>query len=95
MWRAREENSVGVFLFSFCVPVILGLIIFHAAAGCSRRNRAFAIRKVKAKRSRGTPKITSPTGGVRQAEAGAREIIDFLKDPQKFQRLGGRLPKAA
>ncbi|HUZ92648.1 MAG TPA: ATP-dependent zinc metalloprotease FtsH [Candidatus Paceibacterota bacterium] len=31
--------------------------------------------------------------GIDEAKAEVQEIVDFLKDPQKFQRLGGRIPK--
>src|SRR5207237_1269049 len=31
--------------------------------------------------------------GVDEAKEELREIIDFLKDPQKFQKLGGKIPK--
>ena len=31
--------------------------------------------------------------GVDEAKDDLKEIVDFLRDPQKFQRLGGRIPK--
>src|SRR5438445_3847 len=60
-------------------------------------NRAFAFGKSKAKLLSGdTPKITfADVAGCDEAKQQLEEIIDFLKDPQKFQRLGGRLPKGA
>jgi cell division protease FtsH len=58
-------------------------------------NRAFQFGRSKAKLiSTDTPKVTfSDVAGADEAKEELEEIIDFLKDPQKFARLGGRLPK--
>jgi cell division protease FtsH len=60
-------------------------------------NRAFSFGKSKAKLLSGdTPKITfADVAGADEAKVELQEIIEFLKDPQKFTRLGGRLPKGA
>ncbi|HEX4574659.1 MAG TPA: ATP-dependent zinc metalloprotease FtsH, partial [Gemmatimonadales bacterium] len=97
--RAHEEKqSFGVFLFSF-LPYLLifGLLIFMVRQMQQGGNRAFAFGKSKAKLLAGdTPKVTfADVAGADEAKQELEEIIDFLKDPQKFQRLGGRLPKGA
>ena len=58
-------------------------------------NRAFQFGRSKAKLiSPDTPKVTfSDVAGADEAKDELQEIIEFLKDPAKFSRLGGRLPK--
>jgi cell division protease FtsH len=60
-------------------------------------NKAFSFGKSKAKLLSGdTPKITfADVAGADEAKVELREIIEFLKDPAKFTKLGGRLPKGA
>ena len=60
-------------------------------------SRAFSFGKSKARLLSGdTPKITfEDVAGCDEAKEELQEIIEFLKDPRKFQRLGGRLPKGA
>ena len=42
----------------------------------------------------GAPKTTfNDVAGVEQAQFELQEMVDFLRDPQKFQKLGGRMPK--
>src|SRR5690242_12028428 len=57
--------------------------------------RAFSFGKSKAKLLSGdTPKLTfADVAGADEAKVELQEIIEFLKDPAKFTRLGGRLPK--
>jgi cell division protease FtsH len=83
-------------LLSFLPWVILIAIwiwILRAMQGGG--NRAFQFGRSKAKLiSPDTPKVTfSDVAGADEAKFELQEIIEFLKDPQKFSRLGGRLPK--
>src|SRR6266404_6175587 len=96
---AREPGqSFGLVLVQF-LPYLLifGLVIFMLRQMQQGGNRAFAFGKSKAKLLAGdTPKVTfADVAGCDEAKQELEEIIDFLKDPQKFQRLGGRLPKGA
>src|SRR5712691_8651683 len=77
--------------------VILGLWFFLLRQLQAGGSRAFAFGKSKAKLLAGdTPKITfADVAGADEAKVELQEIIEFLKDPQKFTKLGGRLPKGA
>jgi len=77
--------------------VILGLWFFLLRQLQAGGSRAFAFGKSKAKLLSGdTPKVTfADVAGADEAKVELQEIIEFLKDPQKFTRLGGRLPKGA
>ena len=77
--------------------VILALWFVFLRQMQSGGNRAFSFGKSKAKLLAGdTPKVTfADVAGADEAKVELQEIIEFLKDPQKFTRLGGRLPKGA
>src|SRR4051812_16986260 len=77
--------------------VILGLWFFLLRQLQAGGSRAFAFGKSKAKLLAGdTPKVTfADVAGADEAKQELQEIIEFLRDPQKFTKLGGRLPKGA
>ncbi|MGD2070235.1 MAG: ATP-dependent zinc metalloprotease FtsH [Gemmatimonadota bacterium] len=91
-----EQTGWGSILIGF-LPWVLFIAfwiwIFRTMQGGG--NRAFQFGRSKAKLiSPDTPKVTfSDVAGADEAKEELEEIIDFLKDPQKFARLGGRLPK--
>ncbi len=87
--------SVLVTLLPWLVLIGFWLFMFRQVQAGS--GRAFQFGKSKAKLLTGdTPKLTfADVAGCDEAKVELEEIIEFLKDPQKFTRLGGRLPKGA
>src|SRR5574338_1618337 len=88
--------SFGALLFNF-LPyfLLIGFWIFLFKQMQAGGAKAFSFGKSKAKLLTGdTPKVTfADVAGADEAKVELQEIIEFLKDPQKFTRLGGRLPK--
>ncbi len=96
---ASEPRTGLTFLLVQALPwiVIIGLWFLFIRQLQAGGNRAFSFGKSKAKLLSGdTPKVTfADVAGADEAKVELQEIIEFLKDPQKFTRLGGRLPKGA
>ena len=83
-------------LFSWGPIILLVAIwLFFMRQMQTGGNRALSFGKAKAKLiSEKSVKITfSDVAWIEEAKAEVQEIIDFLKDPQKFQKLGGKIPK--
>ncbi len=75
--------------------LMIGFWIFFMRQMQSGGNKALSFGKSKAKLSSGTQKKVTfkDVAGVDEAKEELQEIIEFLKEPQKFQKLGGRIPK--
>ena len=75
--------------------LLIGIWIFFMRQMQGGGNRAVSFGKSKARmQPSDRKKVTfADVAGVDEAKEELREIIAFLKDPKKFQRLGGRIPK--
>ena len=75
--------------------VMIGFWVFFMRQMQSGGNKALSFGKSKAKLSSSSQKKVTfkDVAGVDEAKEELQEIIEFLKEPQKFQKLGGRIPK--
>ena len=95
--KPEEQNPWYWNLFFSWGPIIFLVVIwvFFMRQMQTGGNKALSFGKAKAKLiSEKSVKITfADVAGIDEAKAEVQEIIDFLKDPQKFQKLGGKIPK--
>jgi len=77
------------------ILLMIGFWIFLMRQMQSGGNKALSFGKSKAKLSSSSQKKVTfkDVAGVDEAKEELQEIIEFLKEPQKFQKLGGRIPK--
>ncbi len=95
--KPEEQNPwYWNFFFSWGPIIFLVVIwIFFMRQMQTGGNKALSFGKAKAKMiSEKSVKVTfADVAGIEEAKGEVQEIIDFLKDPQKFQKLGGKIPK--
>jgi cell division protease FtsH len=88
-------SIVNILINWFPMLLIIAVWIFFIRQMQSGGGKAMGFGKSRAKLlTERTGRITfEDVAGVDEAKDDLKEIVDFLKDPQKFQRLGGRIPK--
>ncbi|MCW5958943.1 MAG: ATP-dependent zinc metalloprotease FtsH [Pyrinomonadaceae bacterium] len=96
----KEEPSSsgwGWLLLINALPFLLliGFLLFTLRQMQAGGNKALSFGKSKAKLLNNQQKRVTfkDVAGVEEAQEELQEIIEFLKDPQKFQKLGGKIPK--
>ena len=95
---AKEPSASpwATLLYSWApILLMIGFWIFLMRQMQSGGNKALSFGKSKAKLSSSSQKKVTfkDVAGVDEAKEELQEIIEFLKEPQKFQKLGGRIPK--
>ncbi len=94
--KAATASPWAVLLSTWApLLLIVGFWVFFMRQMQSGGNKALSFGKSRAKLSTSTQKKVTfkDVAGVEEAKEELQEIIDFLREPQKYQKLGGRIPK--
>ncbi len=84
----------GIFISWFPMLLLVGVWIFFMRQANSGNNKALSFGKSRARLVENNKKVTfADVAGADESKQELEEVVDFLKDPQKFSRLGGRIPK--
>ena len=96
--RQRDEPSILTSLLLSWAPMLLLIgvwVYFMRQMQGGGKGGAFSFGKSKAKMlDEANNSVTfSDVAGCDEAKEEVKELVDFLRDPQKFQKLGGRIPR--
>ena len=99
--RKPEQQSLWVQLLVACFPILIIIAVFMffmrqmQGGGAGGKGGPMSFGKSKA-RLLGEDQIKTTfadVAGVDEAKEDVKELVDFLSDPSRFQRLGGRIPR--
>lgn len=96
---ARPIDTAGNTFWSIVISwfpmlLLIAVWVFFMRQANSGNNKAMSFGKSRARLVENTKKVTfKDVAGADESKQELEEVVDFLKDPQKFSRLGGRIPK--
>ena len=97
--RESNKNSIWTQLLIASLPILIIIAVFalmmRQIQGMGGRGGPMAFAKSRARLlSEDQPKTTfSDVAGIDEAKDDVQELVEFLRDPGKFQSLGGRIPR--
>ena len=92
----QENNLVTIimpFMISIAVVAVIMMIMNRNAAGGGANARMMNFGKSRARLSRDSKVNFSNVAGLEEEKEELEEVVDFLKNPQKYTGLGARIPK--
>jgi cell division protease FtsH len=102
VWENKAPSERSAMFVTF-LSLLLPLLLFFFLWSMFRRTReqimgggflsGFSKSPAKRYESTDTPITFKDVAGLESVKADLQEIVDFLRDPERFQRLGGRVPK--
>ena len=90
---AKSYGGLFVILFYLLPVVVLGALAFRFLRNSGANNKAFDFARSRAKLNRTKDVTFDDVAGQEEEKQELIEIVDFLKNPKKYQEVGARIPK--
>ena len=97
--NAVPRNNSDGFLYNVFISwlpmlFLIGVWVFFMRQASAGNNKALSFGKSRARLIENNKKVTfADVAGADESKQELEEVIEFLKDPMKYQRLGGKIPK--